>query len=228
MAQGSEAADSYTAIRTNCTNCSGCERLRLGAAGLDEWYSNDGVCSSFRAIRRAKLARVLRFYADKARRHDLPREQYEIIATEIDRMIEKGEDYAFPEVQRGDRGWVFCPEYAGARPLVISPADWDTRIFLFGPGMLSDSDSPPGSIVVPPGGGEQGPVIPPVPQEDVNRKPDGSMDATDQEQATLGDERREEKVASAEDAESDVELIPSVCLGTDLLTGAELPVAADG
>ena len=27
-AQGSEAADSYTVIRANCTNCSGCERLR--------------------------------------------------------------------------------------------------------------------------------------------------------------------------------------------------------
>jgi len=35
----------------------------------DEWYLNRGISSSFRAIRRAKLARVLHFYADKARRH---------------------------------------------------------------------------------------------------------------------------------------------------------------
>ena len=39
---------------------------------------------------------------------------------------------------------MFCPEYAGTRPLEISPADWDTQIFLFGPGMLPDSDLPPG------------------------------------------------------------------------------------
>ena len=32
----------------------------------DDWYSDESACSSFRAIRRAKLARVLRFYADKA------------------------------------------------------------------------------------------------------------------------------------------------------------------
>ena len=37
-------------------------------------------------------------------------------------MIEKGEDYLFAEMQQADRGWVFCPEYAGASPLEISPA----------------------------------------------------------------------------------------------------------
>jgi len=196
-----------------------------------DWYSNEDLSSSFRAIRRAKLARssfrairraklarVLRFYADKAYRHGLSKEQHEVIASEIDRMIEKGGDYAFPEVQRGDRGWVFCPEYAGAHPLEISPGDWDTRIFLFGPGMLPDSDSPPGSIIAPPSGGAQGPVIPPGPQEDIGPKPEPNG----QEQATLSDERREETVASGDDAASKVELVPSVCLGTDLFTGTEV------
>ena len=32
VAQGSEAADSYTVIRTNCTNCSGCERLHWSSS----------------------------------------------------------------------------------------------------------------------------------------------------------------------------------------------------
>ena len=33
---------------------------------------------------------------------------------EIDRMIEKGEDYSFATAdQAPDRGWVFCPEYSG-------------------------------------------------------------------------------------------------------------------
>ena len=86
------------------------------------WYSHDASCPSFRAIRRAKLARVLRFYAEKAHRHCLPTDQYEALVSEIDRMIAKGADYVFPEVSRIDRGWIFCPEYAGGAPLRISPA----------------------------------------------------------------------------------------------------------
>ena len=64
-------------------------------------------------------------------------------------MIEKGEDYIFAEMQQADRGWVFCPEYSGASPLEISPVGWDTRIFLFGPSLLPDSDFRRDSIVDP-------------------------------------------------------------------------------
>jgi len=88
---------------------------------------------------------VLHFYADKSRRHaddenggGLSAEMYEMISAEIDRMIEKGGDYSFATADSVDRGWVFCPEFAGAAPLPISPADWDTRVFLFGPGLLPD------------------------------------------------------------------------------------------
>jgi hypothetical protein len=105
-----------------------------------EWYGLADNCGSFRAIRRAKLARVLRFYADKARRHYLPDEQHTIITSEIERMIEKGGDYSFASAQQADRRWVFCPEYSGDGPLEISPADWETRIFLFGPNLLPDSE----------------------------------------------------------------------------------------
>ena len=107
-----------------------------------EWYSHEEVCASFRAVRRARLARVLRFYADKAHRHRLPAPRHKELAFEIDRMIEKGGDYALQTLPEGNRGWVFCPEYAGPRPLEISPAGWSTRIFLFGPGLLPDSDFP--------------------------------------------------------------------------------------
>jgi DNA polymerase III delta prime subunit len=106
----------------------------------DAWYSTEGVYSSFRAVRRAKLARVLHFYADKANRHYLQDERYAASVSEIDRMIERGGDYSFAFGERLDRGWVFCPEYAGARPLELSPANWETRVFLFGPGMLPDCD----------------------------------------------------------------------------------------
>ena len=106
-----------------------------------EWYGHENVYSAFRAVRRAKLARVLRFYADKAHRHGLSTESYQEIVAELDRMVERGADYAIQPASDGDRGWVFCPEYAGPEPLEISPAGWGVRIFLFGPGRLPDADS---------------------------------------------------------------------------------------
>ena len=105
-----------------------------------EWYGHENVYSAFRAVRRAKLARVLRFYADKAHRHGLATERYREIVAELDRMVERGADYAIQPAPNGDRGWVFCPEYAGPEPLDISPAGWGVRIFLFGPGRLPDTD----------------------------------------------------------------------------------------
>src|SRR5690606_30621485 len=98
----------------------------------EDWYSKDDMPATFKAIRRAKLARVLRFYADKARRHYLANDQYETIVAEINRMIEKGENYTFAEAEKADCGWVFCPEYAGSAPLEISTSGRETKVFLFG------------------------------------------------------------------------------------------------
>ena len=123
-------------------NPAGLESIRIQVESLRDrwmkWYGAEDVCGTFRAIRRAKLARVLRFYADKARRHYLGAEHYDVLCAEIDRFIEKGADYAIPMFERMDRGWIFCPEYAGHRPLEITPAEWGTRVFLFGPGLLPD------------------------------------------------------------------------------------------
>ena len=118
-----------------------------------EWYGHEGVYSAFRAVRRAKLARVLRFYADKAHRHGLPTERYREIVADLVRMIERGADYAIQPASDGDRGWVFCPEYAGPEPLEISPAGWGVRIFLFGPGRLPDADFRFGTDTAAGGGG---------------------------------------------------------------------------
>ena len=120
------------------------EQVQRQTQGLRErwsqWYDHQHQCSTFRAIRRAKLARVLRFYADKAHRHYLPAQRYRNLVAEINRMIEKGADYAFTTTAGNDRGWIFCPEYSGHHPLKISPDHWDTQIFLFGPGLLPDTD----------------------------------------------------------------------------------------
>ena len=104
-----------------------------------QWYSHK-VPSAFRALRRAKLARVLRFYADKAHRHVLPADRHKAMISEIDRMVERGAAYGLTSVEGGDRGWIFCPEYAGDRPLKISPDEWGTHIYLVGARQLPDSD----------------------------------------------------------------------------------------
>ena len=105
-----------------------------------KWYGHENVCSAFRAVRRAKLARVLRFYADKAHRHGLPLKRRRELVAELDRLVERGADYAIHPAADGDRGWVFCPEYAGPEPLEISQAGDGTRIFLFGPVRLPDAE----------------------------------------------------------------------------------------
>ncbi len=101
----------------------------------DDWFSNDHV-ASIRALRRAKLARVLRFYAEKACRHYLGKEAYSRLVAEIDKMISNGASYSFAQPKSGDRGYVFCPDYSGSTPLKISPDAWNAKIFLFGPDLM--------------------------------------------------------------------------------------------
>lgn len=105
------------------------------------YYCDDETCDAFRAVRRAKLARVLRFYADKAHRHYLSSARHLAITAEIERMIERGSSYVFSTGIEGDCGWIFCPEYAGRQPLKISTNELDTRVYLFGAVLLPSDDS---------------------------------------------------------------------------------------
>ncbi|MCZ2074295.1 MAG: hypothetical protein LC130_04760 [Bryobacterales bacterium] len=158
---------------------------------------------------------MLRFYADKAHRHCLPREQYETIISEIERMIEKGGDYSFPSLDRADRGWVFCPDYGGDRPLEIAPSDWDTRVFLFGPDMLPDSDFRREPIGQPPIEPQE---LPDEPRTETPNHPTAGDSSRDQgrdgdDLAAL--EPQTPGASRAGDA-------PSIVLGVDVLTGAEV------
>ena len=185
------------------------------------WYSHEATCSSFRAIRRAKLARVLRFYADKARRHYLPGDQYEILVSEIDRMIERGGDYAFAENSKADRGWVFCPEYAGANPLQISPREWNTSVFLFGPNLLPDLSFYRESENANP---ERVDALPDqqTNQHENGYKAHGTL-ADSELLDGLSDNRTQGETLSHENISKTVgEIPPTVCFGTDVLTGAEV------
>jgi len=81
----------------------------------------------------AVLCRQGKASRDGRRQRGLTESAFQHLSTEIDRLIEKGRDYSFAPWDRADRGWVFCPECAGGKPLEITPAGWNTRIFLFGP-----------------------------------------------------------------------------------------------
>ena len=175
----------------------------------NDWYSHE-ECSAFRAVRRAKLARVLRFYADKAHRHHLPATRYDELVAEIDRMIEKGGAYVFDTDHGGDRGWVFCPEYAGANALQISPDNWGTRIFMFGPILLPDSDFGQGTFA-------------PSSLETL-AEPDGGGDglsSTDFSDAGDGSAKSNASADAGADQEEASDP-PAILLGADAITNTEV------
>jgi len=185
----------------------------------EDWYAGDDMPAVSRALRRAKLARVLRFYADKAHRHCLPDEQYKTIVSEIDRMIERGENYSFAVLNSANRGWVFCPEYASANPLEITPDGWETRVFLFGSGPLPDSHFRHGSIALPPSDGTQtstSPAVKTITEENQHGEALGAK-STSASNTIDGDTTSLSDSIGKETGDA-----PSVCLGTDLVTGSEV------
>ena len=180
-------------------------RIREQTATLrqrwNEFYSHE-ECSAFRAVRRAKLARVLRFYADKARRHHLPAERHDELVAEINRMIEKGGDYPLDPDESGDRGWVFCPEYKGMSPLKIH-ADKNTQVFMFGPSLLPDSDLLP-------------------PEQTAERFAD------DKDTPQTAGDRAED--AESQVGQTATDGVPAICFGTDPFTNTEVrwPLTVQG
>ena len=149
------------------------ENIRRQTEALQEgwfdWFGAGTTTRSLRAIRLAKLARILHFYVAKAHRHGLSRTRYKAIAGHIDKMVEQSESYWLDPADDGNRGWVFCPEYRGADPLQISPEEWDEdiRVFLFGPTCL-------------PGIGQLQPVSIEAPREDNETPLNGRESRVDQ------------------------------------------------
>jgi hypothetical protein len=103
------------------------------------WYFGPSVPDVTRTLRRSRLARALRFYAEKAHRHHLTTEMFSRLVREIDRLLTKGSDYELIEVSDPDRVYIFCPEQTAALPERLYASDiQDVRIFLFGPANLPD------------------------------------------------------------------------------------------
>jgi DNA phosphorothioation-dependent restriction protein DptH len=91
-----------------------------------------------KTIQRARLARVLRFYLRKARRHQLSADAAQRLGAEVDRLSKEAASYeliSIAEQARPSVGFVLCPEYAGQEATLIG-ADGNEEIWLFGPGAL--------------------------------------------------------------------------------------------
>ena len=87
-------------------------------------------------VNRAWLARILRFYARKGRRHGLSEDAFNTAMREIDRVVRKDSD---PPDRLGIRriGYVFCPEYGGRLPARMEHQG-EADLWLFGPDMLPE------------------------------------------------------------------------------------------
>ncbi len=105
-------------------------------------YVDESVPLSLRALRQARLVRVLRSYLDKARRHDLEPERYAAIAAELDRILHAAGNYRFLVEEGNHRGWVCSPGCQAVRPVELSWAGWPVRTFRFGLHLPTREDNP--------------------------------------------------------------------------------------
>ena len=107
---------------------------------LEQYFPSEVSSVAELAPRRARLARIFRFYADKAHRHYLDEIAYLRITEEIDKMLEAGAKYSLsdPTSDSSHRGYIFCPDFTPAEPESIY-AGRDTEVFLFGPAQMPDT-----------------------------------------------------------------------------------------
>jgi DNA phosphorothioation-dependent restriction protein DptH len=104
-----------------------------------DWYFAGDCSPIVRSLRRSRLARALRFYAEKGRRHHLAPDVFQRLSQEIKRMVQKPEEYTLSDVSEPNRGYIFCPEFTQPEPERLFPSvSVDTAVFLFGPGALPD------------------------------------------------------------------------------------------
>ena len=205
-------------------------RLKRLRKEWNRWYDSEEVKPAVNAIRRARLAAVLRFYADRARRHHLPAERHETIMREIDRMISKGQSYTFAEYLKGDRGWIFCPEFASEDPHNVSTAEEETEIFLFGPNSLPEpvhASRPMADTIHV----ERDPTPDTRPPKDANvgeteRETEAGRDTT----PSLGQLNDTGNETAGETKEVSAFEAPSICIGSEIYGGDEVhwPLTTQG
>jgi len=104
-------------------------------------YVDKAVPLSLRALRQARLVRVLRSYLNKAQRHYLEPESYAAISAELDRILQAAGDYQFLVEEGKHRGWVCSPDCQAVKPVELSWAGWPVRTFRFGLHLPNQDDN---------------------------------------------------------------------------------------
>lgn len=112
-----------------------------------DWFFGDGLEPLDRVVRRAQLARLLRFYVDRAGRHRLSAQALTRLSAEIDQLVLK-DNYQPGTIDSPDVGYVFCPEHRSGQVERIYPERSDTALWLFGPMMLPDEISGAAGMIV--------------------------------------------------------------------------------
>ena len=113
------------------------QQLEVSGKQLEALYGQT-TAPLEKTIQRARLARVLRFYLRKARRHQLSQDAFERIGTEIDRLSKEVVSYelvSMAEQAHPSIGFVLCPEYTAPEATRID-TDGKAEIWIFGPGAL--------------------------------------------------------------------------------------------
>lgn len=129
------------------------EQTRATREAWTEWFFGRKVAQAERTLRAARLARVLRFYADKARRHHLDAEAHRRFNEELNKLLSAPAEYNLAEIEAGDRGLIFCPEFVRSGAERLGDGGSDTcAVWLFGPDTLPDRPpemQPPISLTSP-------------------------------------------------------------------------------
>lgn len=110
------------------------------AASEQRWEKLYGEETSAleKTVLRVRLARFLRFYLKKARRHTLSCAAYEQLSAELDQLARDSAGYKMAELadqSRAGLAFVLCPEYRAVIPVRIDRGDY-TETWLFGPEAL--------------------------------------------------------------------------------------------
>nr|WP_246642132.1 MULTISPECIES: ATP-binding protein [Rhizobium] len=102
-----------------------------------DWFFGESLSLLDRVVRRAQLAKLLRFYVDRAGRHRLSPKAYARLMGEIDQIVLK-ESYLPGMIEDPDVGYVFCPEHRTGQVERIYSERSETALWLFGPTILPD------------------------------------------------------------------------------------------
>ena len=119
-------------------------------------FNGDGLSPFFQ---RGRLYRVLRFYADKARRHDLGEPAYLKIQTQLERIL-TDEKVPFAMEVSKHRGFIFCPDYRGELPDELQKSPEEPGVYLFGPHPFPDLLNRPLQVDAP----DEKEVVPETPK----------------------------------------------------------------